>query len=95
MVGQVRAHLKQVGRFKYLSGCEDDGVRVKVAWKKWSEMLGMCDKIMTIELKAKAYKTVARPEYIVWLRNMRKPDQQLIEKMEMLRWMLGVSRWRE
>lgn len=95
--------MKQLESFRYLEsmvnatgGCEKVVKhRIKAAWQKWKDLLGVvCDQI-PIRVKGKVYKTMIRPVLIygaeAW--SLRRKDEEMLERteMRMLRWILGIS----
>ena len=96
--------LKQTEAFKYLGStltetgsCQAEvATRVKAAWCKWRELTPViCDKQMSLRLRAKVYKSMMRPVllYVAETWAMKEIDLKLLEKtkMMMLRWIKGIS----
>ena len=95
-----RQYLKRVNTFTYLGSTLVDAEvthRVQSGWKNWTRVSGvLCDRIMNLKIKGKAYRTVLRPALRygaeTWASNKAQENKLDVEEMRMLRWMCGVTK---
>ena len=71
--------------------------RIQSGWKNWNRVSGiLCDRRISLRVKGKVYKTVARPVMMygaeTWAVKKAQEKKLDVAEMRMLRWLSGVSK---
>ena len=98
-------NLERVNTFKYLgSTLAENGDldaemthRIQSGWKNWKRVSGiLCDRIISLRVKGKVYKTVVRPAMMygaeTWAVKKAQEKKFDVAEIRMLRWMSGVNK---
>ena len=98
-------NLERVNTFEYLGAtlAENGDLdaemthRIQSGWKNWKRISGiLCDRIISLRVKGKVYKTVVRPAMMygaeTWAVKKAHEKKLDVAEMRMLRWMSGVTK---
>ena len=99
------AVIQRVTRFRYLGSIieengeidEDVNQRIKIGWKKWKNASKvLCDKRISLRVKGRAYRMVARPALLYgaecWPTKKSHLQRMKVAEMRMIRWICGHTR---
>ena len=96
--------LEPVNTITYLAILADNGDldaemthRIQSGWKNWRRVPGiLCDRIISLRVKGKVYKTVVRPGMMygaeTWAVKRAQEKKLDVAEMRMLRWMSRVTK---
>ena len=71
--------------------------RIQSGWKNWKSVSGiLCDRIISLRVEGKVYKTVVRPAMIygaeTWAVKKVQEKKLDVAEMRLLKWMSGVTK---